>query len=140
MLKRLREAETNQGRKRVSENVMERHNQRLGTSDPGPVHDIRVDIPHAYTPLYLKAKATRKVSVNQVEVELNSPLELIYDDGLTRSSKHIILHRDSSVRYMDPTTGEVSAWNEAIRPHWYKRTVFPKDMQIGRLRIRGERS
>jgi len=138
MLKRLREAETNQGRKRVSENVMDRHNQRLGTSDPGPVHDVRVHTPHAST--ILKAKVMRKVSVNQVEVELNSPLELIYDDGLTRSSTHFILHRDSSVRYMDHTTGEVSVWNEAIRPHWYKRTVFPKDMQIGRLRIRGERS
>ena len=138
MLKRLREAETNQGRKRVSENVMDRHNQRLGTSDPGPVHDVRVHTPHAST--ILKAKVMRKVSVNQVEVELNAPLELIYDDGLTRSATRFVFHRDSSVRYMDPTTGEVSGWSEAIRPHWYKRTVFPKDMQIGRLRIRGERS
>ena len=138
MLKRLREAETNPGRrKRVS--VVDRHNQNWNV-DPGSVHDICVHTPHAYTPLYLKAKAMRKVSVNQVEVELNSPLELIYDDGLTRSSKHIILHRDSSVRYMDPTTGEVSGWSDAIRPHWYIHTIFPKDIQCIHVRIRGERS
>lgn len=136
MLKRLREAETNQGGRRVSGRVVDRCNGFLVDADIGKVYNIQVRIPEMS--LCMEARVVKKVSVNQVEVELNSPLELIYDDGLTRSSTRFIFHRDSSVRYMD--RGEVTEWSEAIRPHWGIHTIFPKDIQVRHFHVRGERS
>ena len=82
---------------------------------------------------------TSRLSINQVEVLLDTPVSLSYGGSGPRSElDRYILHKDGSVRFwrsklthdnarldIDYNTDEVCEWNDDYcRPHW-EYTRFP---------------
>ena len=71
------------------------------------------------------AKVVRKVSLHQVEVELDGLVCLSHRSGPTVPSDFFVLHKDGSVRYWNPAGGdEVEEWGRQYRPTW-EFTTFP---------------
>lgn len=74
--------------------------------------------------LMAATKVVSKVSINQLEVQLDCGVMLSHKSGPRTLSEHYILHRDGSVRYRDLQSGEVGEWAEQYRPTW-EFTRFP---------------